>query len=399
MDFEYICIDSAGKELRGRLSASDHQEAKLRLKGMGFLILGLGEKVKKSERLYRIKKGIKDTDIYNLSREMSVLLNAGINLDRALEMLIPSSSNVELKEILQQVLRNIKEGKSLSKALEDTKRFNPLVNVMIKVGESTGDLKTAFDNISQYLNFQIRFKNEIRNTMAYPLFLIFASIAILIAIFKLIIPRFFSIFGQDTSSLPLVSRALYSISNIVNSTNVFIILAFIGILIISSRRLNYGIIFRNLYNYLFYLPLLRNLIINLELSRFTYAMYSMLKSGVEFIKALALSREVIQNTNMRGAIERTIPQIREGKGIADTFSYIGFIPPMTLEMLRVGENSGNLKEIFFELYSVFDERFKNSMKRIMVLLEPIVITVMGIVVGIIVISLILTVMSVSNISL
>lgn len=399
MDFDYICIDTAGKELRGRLSASDDQEAKSRLKGMGFLILELGEKVKKSERLYRIKKRIKDTDIYNLSKEMSVLLNAGINLDRALEMLIPSSPNIELKEILQQLLRNIKEGKSLSRALEDTKRFNPLINVMIKVGESTGDLKTAFGNISQYLDFHIRFKNEIKNAMTYPLFLIFASIVILIAIFKLIIPRFFSIFGQDTSSLPLISRALYSISNVVNSANVFIILAFIGILIISSRRLNYGIIFKNIYNYLIYLPLLRILIINLELSRFTYSMYSMLNSGVEFIKALALSKDVIQNTNMRGEIERTIPQIKEGKGIADTFSYIGFIPPMMLGMMRVGENSGNLKEIFFELFSVFDERFKNSMKRIIVLLEPVVITIMGIVVGIIVISLILTVMSVSNIKL
>lgn len=400
MDFEYVCIDTSGKEFKGTIFASDPPDAKSRLKGLGLLVVELSEKKEKAGRLYRIKKRkITDTDIYNLSREMSVLLNAGINIDKALELLMGSLSSMELKGILQQVLRDIKGGKGLSKAFEETKRFNPLINVMIKVGESTGDLKLAFDNISQYMNFQIRFKNELRNTMAYPLFLIFASIVILIAIFKLIIPRFFSIFGEDTSSLPLLSRALYSLSKIINSTDIFFILAFLGILILSSRRLNYGIIFRRLFTYLLYLPVFRNLIINLELSRFAYAMYSMLKSGVEFINALVLSKDVIQNTSMMNEIEKTIPQIKEGKGIAKAFSYVSFIPPMMLGMLKVGESSGNLKEIFFELYSVFDEKFKNSMKRTIVLLEPAVITVMGIIVGVIVVSLILTVMSVSNIKL
>lgn len=403
MEFEYTCIDTSGREFKGALSAKDVQEVKSKLKKMGFLVLALKEKVDKkatqSGRLYRTKKKITDTDVYNLSRGMSVLLNAGINLDKALELLIGSESNIELKGILRQVLSDIVRGESLSNAFEETTRFNPLVTVMIKVGESTGDLKTAFDNISQYMNFQIKFKNEIKNIMAYPLFLVSASVIILIAIFKFIIPRFFSIFGQSASSLPLISRALYFTSNIINSANVLVIIAVIGGLIIFSKWINYKIIFKHLYIYLLYIPFFKNLVINLELSRFAYSMYSMLKSGVEFIRALMLSKNVIQVTKMRDEIERTIPQIKEGKGIADAFSYVSFISPMMLGMLKVGENSGNLKEIFFELYSICDEKFKNSMKRTIVLLEPAIITVMGIFVGIIVLSLILTVMSVSNIKL
>lgn len=399
MDFEYLCVDAAGKESKGSLLAFDPKDARSKLKGMGLLVVEIKEKKEKAERFYKGRKKIKDTDLYNFSKELSVLFNSGINLDKALELLLASASDGEMKTMLQQILRDIKSGKSLSLAFEDTARFTPFVNVMVKVGESTGDLKTAFDNISQYMNFQIRFKNEIRNTMTYPIFLILASAVILIAMFKFIIPRFFSIFGQDVSSLPLISRMLYRVSNLVNSANILIVIALLAVVLVFSKGINYRNIFRKAYDYMLYLPVLRNLVLNLELSRFAYSMFSMLKSGVEFIQALKLSKDVIQNAAVRAEIERTLPQIKEGKGIADVFAYVSFIPPMMIGMLRVGENSGTLKEIFFELYSIFDEKFRNSMKRLVTLLEPAVIMVMGIIVGAIVISLILTVMNVSNIKL
>lgn len=399
MDFEYFCVDAAGRESRGSLSALDPDEARGRLKGMGLLVVEVREKKEKAKRFYNGGKKIKAEDLYNFSKELSVLFNSGINLDKALELLLASVAAGEMKAMLQQLLRDIKAGKSLSQAFEETGRFTPFVKVMVKVGESTGDLRAAFENISQYMNFQIRFKNELRNTMTYPIFLVLSSVVILIAMFKFIIPRFFSIFGQEVSSLPLTSRALYHISNLVNSGSVFIVLGLLAVLLLFSRRINYMRLFKKAYDYMLYLPVMRNLVLNLELSRFSYSMYSMLRSGVEFIQALKLSKDVIQNSAVRAEIERTVPQIKEGKGIADVFAYVSFIPPMMSGMLRVGENSGTMKEIFFELHSIFDEKFRNSMKRLVTLLEPAVILVMGVIVGAIVISLILTVMNVSNIKL
>jgi general secretion pathway protein F len=140
-------------------------------------------------------------------------------------------------------------------------------------------------------------------------------------------------------------------------------------------------------------------ILNLELSRFSYAMYSMLQSGIEFIKALKLSASLIQNPHLRGPIESLVEQIKGGKKIAEAFSQVHFLPEIVPNMLRVGEGSGNLKELFLELHQIFDERFKNTTKRVLVLVEPSIIVIMGMIVGFIVISLILTVMSVSNIKL
>lgn len=400
MEYDYLCIDNAGKEFRGSVAAQDAPDARSKLKAMGLLVVEIREKVVPSERWTRLRrKKITNSDIYNFSRELTVLLNAGMSIDRAMELLLSTQANAELRDLMQTVLRDIKGGKSLSQSFQESGRFNPFVTVMIRVGESTGDLKSAFDNIAQYMNFQIKFGNEIKNTMAYPLFLIVASFVILIAIFKLIVPRFFSIFGQNIDSLPFLSRMLYHVSEAVNSTVLLIAAGTVGVFLVFSKKLNYRALFSRGYSYLLYIPLFNRLVINLELSRFCFSMYSMLKSGIEFIRALALSKEVVQNRAMRAEIERTIPQIKEGKGIAETFSYLSFVPPTMLGMLKVGENSGNLKEIFFELYSVFDEKFRNAMKRIIVLLEPTVITVMGLIVGIIVVSLILTVMSVSNIKL
>ncbi len=128
-------------------------------------------------------------------------------------------------------------------------------------------------------------------------------------------------------------------------------------------------------------------------------MYSMLLSGVEFLRALRLSISLIQNATLRNALTPLVGQIREGRKIADVFAEISLLPDIMPNMIRVGEESSNLKEIFFELYTMFDERFKNSIKRLLTLVEPVIIVVMGVVVGFIVITLIMTVMSVSSIKL
>jgi len=151
------------------------------------------------------------------------------------------------------------------------------------------------------------------------------------------------------------------------------------------------------YSYIFYLPIIGKLFLNFELSKFCYAMYSMLQSGIEFIKAFTLSINLIQNSQLRNSLYATIDQIKSGRSIAEVFSQVYFLPEIVPHMISVGETSGELKDIFFELYQIFDERFKNQVKRLLVLVEPTVILVMGLIVGFIVLSLILTVVSISNI--
>ena len=399
-EFGYKCIDASGKSVGGVIAAADFQEAKSKLRQRGLLVLDLMQKsqVRRSVRLWGNK--INDEDIYNLSREFCILLGSGMKIDFAFRTMIDSVAKPELRETLAKILQEISAGKSVAQAFADTGKFSPLMTATIHVGESVGDLKTAFENFATYMKFQINFKNEVRNATTYPMFLLFASVVTLIFIFKLIIPRFFSIFGEaSVATLPLPAKVLYSMSNALNVAGLYIIVALVGLAVMAKKSSYMKVLYARAYASIIFIPLIGKLTLYLELSRFSFSMFSMLNSGIEFIKALTLSTGLIQNRYVRESIEPSIAQIKEGKKIAEVFSQITLLPNIVSHMITVGEGSGNLKEIFFEIHQMFDERFKNTVKRVLILVEPTIITLMGLIVGFIVLSLILTVMSASNIKL
>lgn len=400
INFHFKCVEASGKETKGVIAASDSENACSLLRERGLTIIDIKESHTAAKRALGRKKKITGADIYNFAKEMTILLHSGIQIDKAVSILIGSSANPRMREVFETILKEIKLGKNLHEAFAEAGIFNPLVIAMLNAGESIGNLESAFTNIAEHMKFQIQFKGEIRNAMTYPLFLLSASFITLFVIFKFIIPRFFSIFSQGDMHLPIMARALYAIGDNLNMTMACVAGGItVGIVLAYRRGIKREAISGAVYSFLFLVPLMRKLILYLEFSRFSYSMYSMLNSGVEFINALILSVEVVQHKQIRSAIAPTINQIKGGKGIGDAFSNVGLLPELMLSMLRVGEESGNLREIFLELYQVFDERFKNSTKRILALIEPCVIVITGMIVGFIVISLILTVMSAGNIKL
>src|SRR5208283_2368875 len=399
MDFEYRCLDPAGRNSTGIITAEGLAEARSLLRERSLTVVEMKAKTVSPVRKFTFGKKVKDADLYNMFRELSILLKSGIKIDRALEVLGASLSSAALKESVSSILKNIKAGKTIAQAFLDTGRFSLLTTTMIHAGESVGDIRSAFENIAEYQRFHIQFKGEIRNALTYPTFLIGASFFTIFVIFKFIIPRFFSIFGKNEVSLPVAAKVLYNVGNFLSLTNIYFLATAVVLVFVLMKMINARKVLSKAYSYLIYLPVIGTLILYLELSRFSYSMYSMLNSGIAFIDALRLSTGIIMDKRIRESIEPTINQIKEGKGIADVFSHIRLLPDLVPNMLRVGEESGNLKEIFFEIHNVFDERFRNTTKRALALVEPLVITFTGIIVGFIVISLILTVMSVGNIKL
>ena len=398
-EFAYRCLDSSGGDSKGIIVATDKAEALARLRARGLTILEISETRKKQKKALFVRKSFNDQDLYNMARELSTLQRSGIRIDRAFTLLIQSAIKPDLKDLLSRILTDIKAGKGVAQAFEDTGRFSPFVVSMIHVGEAVGDLHGAFDNVAQYLRFQLQFKAELRNALTYPAFLVLASIVTVFFIFNFIVPRFFSIFGTKSAALPLPAKILFTLSGWFTFKALGILAGLIMLVVIARKLYPAAVRLPNLSAGLLRVPVVGTLLVQLELSRFSYSMYSMLQSGVEFIKALKMSASVIQNERLREPVAALVGQIKEGKKIADVFSQVSFLPEIVPSMLLVGEESGSLKEIFLELYQIFDERFKNSVKKGLTLLEPLVIVGLGILVGFIVITLILTVMSVSSFKL
>lgn len=395
MEFIYRAFDKAGREIQGLVIANDVLEAHRKIRENGLIVLELKEQ--KSNQI-SIKK-ISTIDNYRTFQQLSILLKTGISLDSALKICIDSSDNKQLKILLDQILRNIKSGKDVHKAFYDTGSFSPFIITMIKIGEKTGNLKEVFFNLAEYTLFNIKFKTELKNAMIYPIFLIIASFVAILGIFKIIIPRFFSIFAEGTENLPLLAKVIYNLSLSMNLKNFLISIGIMSLLIIFFRTRDVKSIYYKILDYMLIFPFLNKFLIELELSRFFYAISIMLKSKVDFIDALNYASDIIKSEQMKTLIKKSIPIIKEGKSISAAFSEITFMPSIVKGTIKVGEESGKLADMFYELYLHFDDRFKNSIKKFLNLLEPIIITFMGIFIGLIVLSLILTVMSISNIKL
>jgi general secretion pathway protein F len=399
MLYKYRCIDQAGRQTSGSLAAESAARARLMLRDMGLSIVEINERQSAStgKGLFASRKSVGDSDLYNMARELSVLLRSGLRIGDSIETVVKSTPNEKLRKALTGISGDIKSGSTVADSFATSGVFSPLVVTIVRVGESVGDLKAAFENFAGHLQFQINFKTEVRNALVYPAFLIIASVIVIGIMFKFIIPRFFNVFGaEQMTMLPLPARILYTISM---KTDIYVVSAVALLGFVLVRFLNPGKLFSSWYDHALDVPVLKGLILNMELSRFAFSMHTMLSSGIEFIKALGLSTELVQNVRIKNSLLPAIARIREGKGIADVFSSVDILPDIVVNMIGVGEKSGSMKEIFLELFKIFDDRFRNSVKRLVVLIEPAVILVMGLIVGFVVISLILTVMSVGSIKL
>ena len=394
-EFECTYIDTHGVERTTFILAGNQREAVQRLKEQGFIVTEVKERVKK-EFSFSLFLGINQQDLYNIANQLSILLRSGMKIDQALNLLTSTTKKPKLKEILSAINQEIKAGQGVASAFEKNNLFPSVCVSMIHVGETVGNLATAFDNVAQYLKFQIELKREIINALIYPFFLVLASFFTLIFMFNFIIPRFFAIF-QTTGSIPITAKFVFTLSKLFNA-KVFILLFIMGLLsylLNRSRMVNFSP--ERISWFLTRLPFVQTLFFNLELSRFCYSMYSMLKGGVEFIKAVELSANIIQDKALRDSFLSSIREIKKGKRIAEVYSQMPILPDIFVNLVVVGDESGNLADIFLELYQVFNDNFKTAIKRFLTLLEPAIIVFMGLIVGFIIVSLILTVMNVGAI--
>lgn len=393
-EFRYRAVDSSGQTLEGILSAESPTQAKYQLHERGLIVLEIKvqQRTKSPElNLFRRKKGVDDRELYTLFRELAIMLRSGVTLDRAIATAMGSTRQEEVKRRLEKVLRGIREGKSVTQAFVEAGFDQQVIRSMIAGGEAIGKLSLAFENLADYLQFRYQLRSEIINALIYPVFLTIASLITVFVIFRFILPRFFSLFAGI--ELPLPARVLYFMGQVISKLEWYHWILFLGGIYLLWQGPLRGALVGRVTQLLFKLPILKGLLKDLDYARFSHSMHSFLKSGIDFVDALMLSKNVLLQQELRNYIENAVLEIRKGQGIAQVFGNTHYFSPLFASMLKVGEESGSLVEIFWELYIIHEDRFKNGIKRLLSLLEPLIITVTGIFVGIIVVSLILTVMS------
>lgn len=391
--FSYRATTLDGTIMEGVIEAADEKAVLERLKNSGIIPLKVAAPKEGIKRrlTFRSSKG----DLLTFTTELSALLSAGLPLDRSLNILSELSESKEMKNIVQSILKSIREGSSFSDALAGHPKVFPRLYLnMIRAGEAGGVLDVVLDKLSEFLESAKELKEHIFSAMIYPAILTVAGGISVTLLLTYVLPKFSTIFAELGGSLPLPTQIILTFSNGVRS---YWWAALLSIIICWITLKNYIKSDTGRYRWdVFKLKVMGEIIRKLETARFCRTLGTLLRSGVPLIQALSNAKEVISNHVIASAIDDVLKGAKEGKGIAVPLSASNVFPPLAMSMIKVGEETGQLDTMLMKVASTYEKSLKVAVKRFVSLFEPAVILGMGLIIGFIVISMLMAIFSVTE---
>ncbi|MCM8536358.1 MAG: type II secretion system F family protein [Lentisphaeraceae bacterium] len=396
--FSFQAYDDQGLKQKGELYAGDIELARKELDGRSYAVVDLIEvNDSKSSGGLKIFKNTAD-ELELVTSELALLLNNGMRIDRALELLVQSGQGREITPKLSEVLTRIRAGVSLSEALkEQGELFDRLFVSLVDLGEKTGRLGDVFSGLSVDLKFRKQLKKKIVQALTYPSLIMMICLGALLFIFNFIIPRMASMF-EGAVELPFYTEIMLGSSTFIQTYQYYFVIGS-GLTLLSLTLIKNKQALLSHFDGLFLsLPGCRKLISRLECIRFASAMNLTLRYGVTLESALQLAAMTVKNSKIREKLMGVRQQVRSGSSLSSALAPLSLFPPVMRGLLSAGEESASLAEVFAEVSDRSREDFEDWVAKITSLLEPLMIVVMGAIVGVIVIVMLLSIISIQDIS-
>jgi general secretion pathway protein F len=392
--YNYEAIDSSGRKIRDALTSSNEEELKsaLRVKGLIPLSIKAGE-ARESGFFERISL----KDLLTFTQELGNLLDSGLPIDRALYVLSEHSEKKALKSVVREVYIDIQKGNTLSYAMAKHKIFPRVYINMIKAGESGGILEVVIKRLVSFLETSMSFREEIISAMIYPILLTGVGGLAVAVLMLYVVPNFSKIFSDMGQTLPLPTLMLIKVSGLFSSYWWAILAAIAAVIFMirSYAKTTEGKSYMD--NLKLKIPVLNKLTMKLIISRFARTLGTLLQSGVPILEAIRISRDVIDNDAISKKLFLLEEGVSKGRGISQPMKESGVFPPIFNQMVIVGEEAGRLEETFLLIAERFEAETRNLIKRFVSLFEPALILIMGVIVGLIVISMLLGIFSINDI--
>jgi type IV pilus assembly protein PilC len=403
-NFKYEALDTSGKEVKDSVEATNEEEASAKIKSMGYFVTKLtavagavgkdGKKKKKKgggkSRKTFAMGGVKNKQLVMFTRQFSTLQDAGLPVLRSLRILEKQMKPSVLKNSLIDVVEDVESGQSLSEALgKHPKAFNKLYVNMIKAGEAGGALEVILQRLADFLEKAASLKSKIIGAMVYPSVVIFVAVSILTFIMVAIIPKFKKIFDEFGLTLPWATQTLIRISTWMSEFWWTIPLFPAGLyLLVKAIRLsragNYALDRATLW-----IPVIGDLVEKTIVARTMRTLGTLISSGVPILEAIFIVKETANNAVFERMFLRVLESIREGDTIAEPLKEARIVDDMVVNMVEVGEETGDLDTMLYKVADFYDEQVDTLVKSLISLLEPIMIVFLGFTIGGIVISLFL----------
>ena len=402
--FQYRAVDPQGKVVEGTIDAAEVPAVVARLHDRGLIPITIASGDGARPRQARVaiqlpavgRKRVKNRDLLVVTQEFSALVSAGLPLDRSLATLAELADNAELKRILSEVLHAVQAGKSLAEALGQHKVFPPLYVNMVRAGEIGGFLELVLQRLAEYLERSQLLRDEVTSAITYPVILVCAMGGSVIFLLVYVLPRFSTMFSEMGKALPLQARALLALSAALRGYW----WAGIGLIILGVAGFRYAVRTpRGRYSWdqwKLRLVLLGPLLRKLEVAGLARTLGTLLKSGVPLLQSLGIVKEIARNQVISRSLGEVEVGVREGAGVADPMARTGVFPPLAVQMIAVGEDTGKLDEMLIRVADHFDREVRLRINQFTRLLEPVLILVMGLGVGFIVVSMLSAIFSVND---
>ena len=388
----YVCkyLDTRQGVVTLEVDAPNRTDAvnRIRLKGKP---ISVEEKVMGSKEivLFQSKK-IKLKDISLFCKQMSVMLNSGIPLNNAVDILEQQTDAKNLKASLKVISKSLKEGSQLSKAMLDQEGMFPdLLIRMVQAGEKTGKLDEVLEKMSEHYNKELKTSRQIRGAMIYPAVLAFLAVAAVLALLYIVIPSFSGIFEQSGMDMPLPTRIVLAASNFVRSYW-YILFGVTGILVFLFLRYRSTEAGRYQLDRLkLWLPVIKGPMQKIVTARFASTLAILTSAGIPLVEAIESAAATTNNAVVIEKMKIANEGLQKGERLTGMITATGLFPPMMLSMVKIGEESGSLESMLIKTSDYYEEELETAIKQLLSLLEPAMIIVMGVIIGGIVASVML----------
>lgn len=391
--FKYVGFTADGKKVENSIDANTLLDAKkllrrqriraTKIQAPSIFETDLGE--------FMVEKGLARpfgrVELMRFTRQLSILINAGVPILECMEILHKQEQNMVLKKVIKNITMQIEEGKSLYDAMSDQNGFDRLYCALVRAGESAGILDSILVKLAEFLERAEKLKKQVKSALTYPAIVVFVGIIVLFGLMTYVVPQFVDILKDSNQEVPWVTQVVMDISNFFQN---YTLLLIAGMMAMAMLFLNFiktkeG---KQVWDRVaMKAPLFGMLIIKGNLGSFTRTLSTMLAAGVPIIDSLEICIDTLDNTQIAKDLTKVRKAVIEGKSITEPLGRITYFPPLVTQMIKVGESTGNLDQMLIKVADVFEDEVEELVANLTKLIEPLILVGLGGMIGFVLIAM------------
>ena len=399
--FHFRAVASDGRLRTGTLSGDTEKEVALELRKQGLTPVYVGAQAKSSKEIKLPSfGGGRRRDVLFFTQELSTLLNAGVPVDRALTITSELTERPDFRTVVHDLLRVLKGGKSLADSLATKPEyFSDLYVNMVRAGEASGSLSAVFDRLTEFERTRDDLRNYIISSMVYPALLGTVGLVSIFFLLTFVVPKFAQVFKESHMKMPLPTKIMLESSAFVQSYGAIIGIGIVAFLVLGRTYIGTGAGRLWWDGFRLKLPVIGEALRKAEVSRFARAMSTLVQNSVPLVQSLGIAGATLNNRRIANSLGVVIQGVKRGEGIAGPLRRSGEFPPLAAHLLSVGEETGRLDAMFSRMAEIYENDTRSAIRRFTALFEPVVILVMGLIVGALILSMLLAITSINEVAI